>query len=345
MTDTNAYRLFNEDVYTMNNRNNMSSLIIQLLVQNYLEQKYKTKNVYVYSEAINDIDIFTKDIDEEFKTNLKIKTFIDILPDNSYSSSFEVKTGKISYILQFKNLLQLITKSKYQDNTKLQLIVVPSRCSSDMNELKEKYKIFNDLKEQILNKPIEEQKKIFNTFINKTFLFDNSILEAIIHVLGMNKNNKLKETYETFRSLTKRRDRINKHINEILKVIDNLDDIKDLIKYKKKVNKEISRLNDNNITEHVKVIRKLFNNINELVNDIKQSLYMCRASDTVINIINEASKNIDYEINNNKDITDKQFNILKNNFANVSIEILTIEDLSKCEITTEYLLKTFRRLQ
>lgn len=345
MTETNAFKLFNEDVYTMNNRNNMSSLLVQILVQNYLEHKYNAKNSFIYSEAINDIDIFTKEIDEEFKTNIKIKTFIDILPDNSYSNSYEVKTGKLNYILQFKNLLQLITKSKYQNDTKLQLIVVPSRCNIDMKELKDKYKIFDNLKSQILNKPEEEQKKIFNTFINKTFLYESNILDAIIHVLGMNKNDKLKETYETFRSLTKRRDRISKHVDKIISVINTADDIEDLKTYKKKINKEIAKLNDNNIKEHVLVIQSLFNDINDLINDIKKSLYLNHAEDDIINIINEASKNINYEINNNKDITDKQFNILRNNFANVSIEILTLEDLAKYETTTEYILNIIKNLQ
>ena len=59
----------------------------------------------------------------------------------------------------------------------------------------------------------------------------------------------------------------------------------------------------------------------------------------------KALKNINYEINNNKDITDKQFNILRNNFANVSIEILTLEDLAKYETTTEYILNIIKNLQ
>lgn len=358
MTETNLHRLFNMDVNAMQNHNNIIALLLQVLVQNYIEHKYKTKNVFVYSEAINDIDVFTKDlhsigiIKDGLRANISIKTFIDILPDNCYTSSYEVKTGKLSYVLQFKNLLQLITKVKYQPNTKLQLILIPSRCCIDMDELKEKYKLFDKLKNDILNKPIDVQRKIFNTFINKTFLFNTNILDAIIHVLGMEANGKLKTTYETLRGLTKRRDRIGKNILIIvegLKLLDySEDEICELLKLQKKLNKTLSKLKEEELYSHLDTINNIINDIDLLLNDIKVNMfskYDGNGMDDIINKINNSCKNISREITNNKDISQEQFKILRDNFINTTIEILSLEDLTQYDISTEYILNIINTLK
>lgn len=357
MAETNLHRLFNTDINAMQNHNNVIALLLQVLVQNYIEQEYKTKDVYVYSETINDIDVFTKDlqtidaIKDGIRANIKIKTFLDILPDNCYTNSYEVKTGKLSYVLQFKNLLQLLTKTKYQPNTKLELILIPSRCNVNMDELKEQYKLFDKLKKEILTKPMDTQRKIFNTFINKTFLFNTNILDAIIHVLGMEANGKLKETYETLRGLTKRRDRISANMRLIiadLKLLDyNKEDIRELNRLQKKFNKTLSKLKEEELYNNLDVINNILNELNALLTDIKLTMfskYDGVGLDDIVNDINNACKNISREIENNKDISYEQFTILHDNLINTSIEILSLEDLTKYDISTSYILNIINAL-
>ena len=356
-TETNIHRMFNTDANAMQNHNNMTALLLQILVQHYIEQKHKKSGYYVYSEAINDIDIFNKElhtigiIRDGLKANIKIKTFLDILPDNSYVSSYEVKTGKLSYILQFKNLLQLITKTRYQPKTKLGLILIPYRVNVDIEELQEKYTLFDKLKNDILSKPISTQRKIFNTLINKTFLFNVSILDAIIHVLGMEENGKLKTTYETLKAVSKRRDRIARHLAVIINCLQDLKycdvDIMELKAAMKSLNKLLSKTTDETISNVIDSIHENINNIDNLLTDIRAnifSIYNDKGKDDIVNLINDSSKKITREAHNNKDLTNEQFHILRNNFMNSNIIILSLDELTKYNISTKYLMRVIRSL-
>ena len=357
MSDTNIHRMFNNDANAMQNHNNITALLLQILVQNYIEHKHKKEDVHVYSEAINDIDVFTKDlhsvgvIKDALKANIKIKTFIDILPDNCYVYSYEVKTGKLSYILQFKNLLQLITKTKYQPKTKLELILIPYRIEVDVDELTDKYKLFDKLKKDILDKPITIQRQIFNTLINKTFLFNTTILDALIHVLGMEQNGKLKSSYETLKGISKRRDRIAKHLAIIIRGLHELEycesDIKELKTLLNTLNKLLGKVKEEELTNYLDTINKYINDIDTLLNDIRGNIFAKfddKGKDNIVNAINESCKKITREVQNNKDLTNEQFTILRNNFMNTSICILSMDELRKYNISTNYIVNIINTL-
>ena len=357
MSETNIHRMFNNDANIMQNHNNITALLLQLLVQNYIEHRHKSKNSYVYSEAVNDIDIFNKDIHtidiirDGLCANIKLGTFIDILPDNCYTHSYEVKTGKLSYILQFKNLLQLITKTRYQPTTKLGLILIPYRTDIDIDELKNKYKLFDKLKTDLLNKPLSTQRQIFNTLVNKTFLFNANILDAFIHVIGMENNGKLKPTYETLRGMTKRRDRIAKNIAVIIKCLTQLKycdaDIMELKNLVKNLNKILGEVKEEELLYSLDSINKIIHDIDNNLNDIRVNIfakYDNKGMEEIVNLINESCKKITREVNNNKDISKEQFTILRNNLINTQIEIISVDELMKYNITTSYILNIIKTL-
>ena len=113
----------------MNNIRNYRSSIIQLLVHNYLTHEYKTQNVFIYPELINDLDIFSTNlsnidvlsIDDKLNTNIDIQAILDVTSDE-YVQSCEIKSGNICgestkiHLFDFSNLLQLITKINYPRN-------------------------------------------------------------------------------------------------------------------------------------------------------------------------------------------------------------------------------------
>ena len=94
----------------------------QILVLNYLQHVYTHDdcNVYLYSEVINDVDIFDKQIGyDALKHDIpNIETFINLLSDNSVNplETLEVKHVKE---FRFKNIIQVLTKIWYPNNTKI----------------------------------------------------------------------------------------------------------------------------------------------------------------------------------------------------------------------------------
>ena len=119
-------------------RKKKNAILVQLLVQNYLENENKDEVVFMYGELINDIDVFLKRLESEevirnkFKstnpqnTEPQLDVFIDLISSESYIYSYEVKYATKEYMYNFEHIYQLISRMKYPKHTNLQLILVPS---------------------------------------------------------------------------------------------------------------------------------------------------------------------------------------------------------------------------
>ena len=111
--------MFNHNIKIMNNIRNYRSLIIQLLVHNYLTHEYKTQNVFIYPELINDLDIFSTNlsnidvlsIDGKLNTNIDIQAILDVASDE-YVQSCEIKSGNIYEIADVVRNLSFKQKEK-----------------------------------------------------------------------------------------------------------------------------------------------------------------------------------------------------------------------------------------
>ena len=61
-TTTNGYKLFNDSDEPMKQVDNFGSSFIQFMVLNYIKEEYNTRNVFVYPEMIEDLDVLMNDI-------------------------------------------------------------------------------------------------------------------------------------------------------------------------------------------------------------------------------------------------------------------------------------------
>lgn len=163
--------------------------LIQILVQNYLEHQFNSNNVFLYPEIINDIDAFNENletrgviIDGSIDSSITICAFLrDYVSDNSYLSSYEVKSGENDYILKFKNLKQILTKIIYPENVELVLVLVPN-VDENFSELKKNIRIFNVIKSRIQSMNEKNKYKLFNEMVlNENY--DNSSITSALSTL------------------------------------------------------------------------------------------------------------------------------------------------------------------
>lgn len=196
---TNEHKLFNVNVEPMKQVDNFGSSFIQFLVLNYIKEEYNTRNVFVYPELIEDLDVMASDIrtherlyERSKKRKLTIRAFLQEIPDEDYLESYEVKHGESFHITEFKNLKQLLTKIRFPINTRLVLALVPSGWNFN-KDLIINTDMFNNLKEQILSLEYEDKKKVFNSIINDTSLGEMSITDALSCLLDDLENENLKD--------------------------------------------------------------------------------------------------------------------------------------------------------
>jgi len=198
-TTTNEHKLFNDSDEPMKQVDNFGSSFIQFLVLNYIKEEYNTRNVFVYPEMIEDLDVLMNDIktherlyERSKKRKLTIRTFLQEIPDEDYLESYEVKHGEPLYIVKFKNLKQLLTKIRFPANTRLVLALVPNGWNFN-KDLILNVDMFNSLKEQILSLEYENKKKVFNSIINNTSLGEMRITDALSCLLDDLENENLKD--------------------------------------------------------------------------------------------------------------------------------------------------------
>ena len=186
---------------------NKHASTIQMLVQNYLEKENKTLNVYMYSELINDIDAFDgcirrmATIDEKFKSSIPkksepptIQAFIDLIESDGIH---EVKYTGISYIYKFDYILQLICKTRYPKNTKLELILIPTdtKTIDEHNSNVINVSIFNQYKDKLLQFDKQTKYYIFNSLINDSQYKSKTTDEALRKVISLAQSGNIKKTY------------------------------------------------------------------------------------------------------------------------------------------------------
>ena len=202
---------------------NKYAFIIQMLVRNYLENENVGSNVHMYSELINDVDVFNTELENIEMLNIKfkaknpqyvdpksIKAFLELRDfddeklENKYVSSIEVSKSpaqayvKYCYELMFKDVLPILMKVKYPTNTTVQIIYV----SSDTNNYKqpimnENITTFNNYKEQFLGLTYDEQYMIVNNLLNDNRTFSRmSFIEAVMTGVNMLHTNSLKQNYK-----------------------------------------------------------------------------------------------------------------------------------------------------
>ena len=191
--------MFNHNIKIMNNIRNYRSSIIQLLVHNYLTHEYKTQNVFIYPELINDLDIFSTNlsiidvlsIDGKLNTNIDIQAILDVTSDE-YVQSCEIKSGNICgestkiHLFDFSNLLQLMTKINYPTETKLLLILVPNTYEFQTEKLLD-INMFEKLKLMILSESDENRRKMFNILVNEKSFRSRDINSVLTSIIGMTK--------------------------------------------------------------------------------------------------------------------------------------------------------------
>lgn len=194
------------------NKKLTSAIAVQLLVQNYLYDKYDKNetHVYLYDEIINDIDIFNKPLDINNK-NIIIDAFLAYLDNNDidYNETIDVKFAND---LLLKNIKQIIKKCIYPNNTKIKLIFVPSIKCEYKTELNNMITTFNKIKFIIFNRLTNEQRKrLVNNILNITN-YDNYNINDGLYVF-INKLLTHKDT-ETFKHNATDED-INTFINNL----------------------------------------------------------------------------------------------------------------------------------
>lgn len=200
--------MFNHNIKIMNNIRNYRSSIIQLLVHNYLTHEYKTQNVFIYPELINDLDIFSTNL-----SNIDIQAILDVTSDE-YVQSCEIKSGNICgestkiHLFDFSNLLQLITKINYPTETKLLLILVPNTYEFQTEKLLD-INMFEKLKLMILSESDENKRKMFNILVNEKSFRSRDINSVLTSIIGMTKKqlldtyiNKLKNRKDIYEELS-----------------------------------------------------------------------------------------------------------------------------------------------
>lgn len=185
----------NDIIEPMKQLDNFGSSFIQFLVLNYIKEEYNTRNVYIYPELIEDLDVLANDIktheqlyERSKSRKLTIRTLLKEIPDEEYLESYEVKQSSaadkisVKHGEPFKNLKQILTKIKFPMSTRLVLALVPSGWNFN-KELIMNSDMFNSLKHQILSLDYEDKKKVFNSIINDTSLGEMSITDALSSLL------------------------------------------------------------------------------------------------------------------------------------------------------------------
>ena len=199
---------------------NKDAYAVQILTRNYLETKNEGVNIHLYGELINDIDAFTSEIESIQDMNVKfksrnpqfvsprtIKAFLELrdIDDESIESKY-VSTVDVKYSreLLFKDILSLLTKTKYPENTSVQIIYVSSDTSNYKQlTMTENIECFNRYKNEFFKLNIEEQEIIVNALLNDSKSYHKlSPAEALMYVINRYKSGKLKierdERFDTF---------------------------------------------------------------------------------------------------------------------------------------------------
>ena len=195
----------------MNNSKNALSFFVQAMVQNYLEHQYNTESVKIYPELINDLDILKRDIKEceEFDNLMNLRVLLDQISDD-YIESYEVskspaqaqiKCCEVPYLTKTQNLIQLITKIHYPTNTKLILLLVPSRHNVSLKNIINNDS-FDKLRQKILSLDEQKQYKIFNALCNDQEYKDSDIINTLASIMIRLEKNKLKYDFGDEKNLT-----------------------------------------------------------------------------------------------------------------------------------------------
>lgn len=138
-----------------NNPKYIQAALIQTIVLRYFEQQYEGKEINIYGEIVNDIDIFTKQLPY---LKGEICTFLTDLKnsDIDYIESIEVK-HETPKNFRLKDITQILSKCAYSDITRLKLVIVPTHYEiEEVEDLKQ----CQQLKEQILKNIKNEDDKI-----------------------------------------------------------------------------------------------------------------------------------------------------------------------------------------
>ena len=174
--------------------------IMRFLVRNYLEDEYKDRNVKLYGEIINDIDVFKDNIEYSKKLQAMIggkerrptvDSFLQFLRESDcYIETIDVKYAKE---LLFKDFLALITKIEYPKNTSVQLLYVSSDIAFyKTRQLTFYIKYFNQFKDRILGLSKSDMYNVFNNLVNDNCLKSqmttvNDALEYVLMKLDVGK--------------------------------------------------------------------------------------------------------------------------------------------------------------
>jgi len=179
----------------MNNSKKILSATIQMMVQSYLEHTYNIDNVHMYPELINDIDVLVKDINEYNRLisentllnpeQIDLRVLIDVI-GNDY-----LKSGEVEYLTTVENIVQLITKIRYPERTKLLMVFVPTRHNVDVKTIFSS-KAFEQIKQTLNNKSQQEQYKIFNALCNDQEFLTRNINASFMSIMIRLKKNELK---------------------------------------------------------------------------------------------------------------------------------------------------------
>ena len=172
--------------------------VVQLLVQNYIESENRDKNYFIDSELNND-HVCSKKLDEsipdihlklksklpEKNPDVDLKIFFDIIQQDTYTSSGELKHAVFSPLLRFRNLVQLFDTIKDPSNTMLQIILVQPLQEESQESSAE---AFQSYKNKILNLAEETQYKIFNTMKNETSMYNSIITDVLFLLVAKSKD-------------------------------------------------------------------------------------------------------------------------------------------------------------
>ena len=178
-------------------RFNALSFFVQAMVQNYLEHQYNTESVKIYPELINDFDVLKHDIKEceEFDNLINLRVLLDQISDD-FIESYE-----IPYLTKTQNLVQLITKIHYPTNTKLILLLVPSRHNVCLKNIINNDS-FDKLRQKILSLDKQKRYKVFNALCNDQEYKDSDIINTLASIMIRLEKNKLKYDFGDEKNLT-----------------------------------------------------------------------------------------------------------------------------------------------
>lgn len=196
----NVNKRFNTNIKPMNNSKKILSSTIQMMVQNYLEHTYNIDNVHMYPELINDIDVLVKDINDykrmiEDETisdlhDIDLRVLVDVI-GKDYLQSIEVKSGEVEYLATTENIVQLITKIHYPNNTKLLMVFVPTRHNINIKTVFSS-KAFEQIKQSVSQKSENDQYKIFNALCNDQEFLTRNINASFMSIMIRLKKGELK---------------------------------------------------------------------------------------------------------------------------------------------------------